>query len=363
MSKKLMIEYVRSEIEKFGYKCLSEEYINNKTKLELECDKSHQYEVTWANFHTGWRCPYCVGLKKKTTEEIKKYVESFGYKCLSEEYINSKSKLDIQCDKGHQYRVTWDSIQQGKRCSICSGKKKKTIEEIIEYVESFGYKCLSNKYINANVKLELQCDTGHTYKGSWSILQRGKRCPYCAGLKKKTIEEIKGYIRKFRYKCLSDNYKNCMSKLIIKCDKGHIYKSPWSRFQQGHRCPYCTIENKSGENHYNWKNYTEEDRKNFILYRNEVTQLTNINYKKYFYLVNPNNFRRGRNKYHLDHIYSVIDGFNNNVDPDIITSPINLCMLTEYENISKHGISHITLEQLYDLYNQFIEEEKQTCPL
>jgi len=74
------------------------------------------------------------------------------------------------------------------------------------------------------------------------------------------------------------------------------------------------------------------------------------------FLINPNNLKRGRNKYHLDHIYSIIDGFSNNVSPEIISSPINLRMLTENENIVKNGTSHMTLEQLYNLYEQFMRE-------
>jgi len=355
-NKKKTIEEIKIYVESFGYRCLSKEYIGAFHKLKLECNKGHIYEVTWSSFQQGSRCPICAGLKKKTIEEIKIFIDSFGYRCLSKEYINCKTKLKLECNKGHQYKGSWTHFRRGERCPVCAANNQtKTIEEIKRYIESFGYKCLSKEYTNNYTKLELECCEGHQYKAIWAVFQQGNRCPYCAG-KNKTIEEIKLYIESFNYKCLSEEYINSKTKLELQCDKGHQYEATWNNFRQGVRCPYCALENKSGENHPNWKNYTEEDRKNIDSYKREITQLSNINYKRYKYIINPNKLKRGRNQYHVDHIYSVIDGFNNSVSPEIIASPVNLRMLGENENIVKNGNSHMTLEQLYNLHEQFMRE-------
>jgi hypothetical protein len=50
-------------------------------------------------------------------------------------------------------------------------------------------------------------------------------------------------------------------------------------------------------------------------------------YKKYKDIINPYNLERDRDKYHVDHIYSISDGFLNSVPPYIISSPVNLQML------------------------------------
>jgi len=42
--------------------------------------------------------------------------------------------------------------------------------------------------------------------------------------------------------------------------------------------------------------------------------------------------------------------------PEVIASPVNLQMLTENANVVKHSTSHMTLEQLYNLYEQFNNE-------
>jgi len=124
-SLKLSIEYVKEKTREFaeGYECISNEYVNNHTKLKFICPSAHQFFASWNSFVSS-RCPYCAGVKKKTIEEVNEYVKKFGYKCLSEKYVNSKGKLEIMCDKGHIYKTTWGNIQDGCRCSICEIENK-----------------------------------------------------------------------------------------------------------------------------------------------------------------------------------------------------------------------------------------------
>jgi len=228
--------------------------------------------------------------------------------------------------------------------------RKFTLEYVKSEIVKFDYKCLSDIYVNNKTKLELECDKGHKYEATWANFLKKARCPHCNNNdSKKTIEEVKLYIESFDYKCLSEEYKGALYKLKLECNKGHKYKVVWHYFKSGNRCPICWMESISGKNHYKWKNYTDEDRKNIELYRNEIMKLSNINYGKYYYYINPNNLERGRNKFHLDHIYSVIDGFNNNVDPDIMANPMNLQMLSESTNTTKNGKSYMTLARLYQI--------------
>ena len=47
-----------------------------------------------------------------------------------------------------------------------------------------------------------------------------------------------------------------------------------------------------------------------------------------------------------DHIYSISDGFKNNIDPRIISHPANCRLISHKENQRKHSNSSITLEEL-----------------
>jgi hypothetical protein len=99
--------------------------------------------------------------KKLTYQEVESYYNSFGYELLTTEYINNKTKLITKCPIGHVFEMLFNSFKNGYRCPICSKKKKKTIEEIKEYIESQGYQLLSKEYINSNTKLKLLCNKGH----------------------------------------------------------------------------------------------------------------------------------------------------------------------------------------------------------
>ena len=100
MSKKLTYEYVKEQIESVeGYKLLSKKYVNCGIKLKVQCNKSHNYEVTWNDFQKGCKCLYLFGNKKLTYEYIKEQIENVeGYKLLSNDYKNNHTE-DAQADQ------------------------------------------------------------------------------------------------------------------------------------------------------------------------------------------------------------------------------------------------------------------------
>ena len=70
--------------------------------------------------------------------------------------------------------------------------------------------------------------------------------------------------------------------------------------------------------------------------KNDLTSLENYN-------------RRGLLDFHLDHKYSITEGFRNGVPPKIIGSIHNLEFIHHLENVSKGTKCSITLEELYGL--------------
>jgi len=229
--------------------------------------------------------------------------------------------------------------------------KKLTIAEINKRVEKFGYKCLTleSEYKNNKQPLKFVCPKNHIWYGAYADFSQGKRCRQCGieyvhSLQKHTIEYVRKKVEKFGYKCLSREYNGAHdNSLKLQCPEGHIYTVSWTAFQGGKRCPHCYYFSRFKD-----YKYTE----NLKQYRSAVTQITEINYKKYYYLINPLNLKRGKD-WHLDHIYSVVDGFSNSVEPEVLSSPVNLRMLSAEDNISKNGSSAITKSQLYNWYNCF----------
>jgi very-short-patch-repair endonuclease/DNA-directed RNA polymerase subunit RPC12/RpoP len=234
---------IKEYIEQQGYVLLSKEYRGSKTSLNIQCPRGHQYGVTWTNFQQGYRCPKCKGEKlakerRLSLKKVEAFIRQQGYTLLSEKYKNASTKLEIQCNKGHQYQVIWINFKQGYRCPHCAGNAKLTYEQVKEYIETYGYFLLSETYKRADAKLSIQCPEGHRYKATWSSFRQGHRCPYCAG-QIVEYEQVKEYVKAHGYFLLSENYKNTHGKLLYQCPKGHQYQASWVSFQQGHRCSKC----------------------------------------------------------------------------------------------------------------------------
>lgn len=51
----------------------------------------------------------------------------------------------------------------------------------------------------------------------------------------------------------------------------------------------------------------------------------------------------------IDHMFSVYDGYKNEVPLNIISAPVNLRLVTEQENLRKHKNSIVTLNELYKM--------------
>jgi len=86
----------------------------------------------------------------------------------------------------------------------------------------------------------------------------------------------------------------------------------------------------------------EEMVDDFLRYKQKVWAET----KRNDLTILENYDRRSKLDYHLDHMYSIFEGFRNNVDPYIIGHIENLRMLPYKENLSKFNKCSITLNEL-----------------
>lgn len=80
-------------------------------------------------------------------------------------------------------------------------------------------------------------------------------------------------------------------------------------------------------------------------YYSKVWEITEASFRKHYNQINPNNVPRGH-EWHLDHKFSIAEGFRLDVDPEVIGSARNLEMLSAADNIRKKDACSITLEEL-----------------
>lgn len=161
-----------------------------------------------------------------------------------------------------------------------------------------------------------------------------------------TKEYISNYVKNYGYELLNkDDRNNKHTLLTLKCQNGHIFDMKWESFKRGNRCQECYYESLR-------RKWDIKDLEKYYEYRKIVNNLTNITYRKYKKIINPNNYKRNRYDYQLDHKFSILQGFKNNISPEIISSYVNLEMLPAYENESKQDKCSITKEQLMEMYNK-----------
>ena len=64
------------------------------------------------------------------------------------------------------------------------------------------------------------------------------------------------------------------------------------------------------------------------------------------------------NDNHLDHVFSIKEGFLNDIDPQIIAHVTNLKIIKSFDNCSKGSKCDKTIDQLFEDINKFNEEKK-----
>lgn len=193
-------------------------------------------------------------MKKHNYSFIKEQFEKEGCVLLSNSYINNSQKLEYICSKGHKHSIRWSNWAAGKRCPYCAGQGKPTIEFIRRTFIKEGYNLLTTKYVNNRQKLNYICPNGHRHSINWGNWVNGNRCPYCVGQGKPTIEYVLSEFEKAGYKLLTTKYINAHTKLNYICPEGHEHQISWSEwYNLSNRCPTCAVVNRSGKNSYNWK--------------------------------------------------------------------------------------------------------------
>ena len=94
------LEYFKNLAISKGGECLSVEYIACNKKLLFKCKHDHIWETKPQDLvnSNSW-CPKCSKTSKDDIELFKQIAIERGGECLSETYVNCKTKLSFKCVK------------------------------------------------------------------------------------------------------------------------------------------------------------------------------------------------------------------------------------------------------------------------
>lgn len=96
------------------------------------------------------------------------------------------------------------------------------------------------------------------------------------------------------------------------------------------------------------------DRTALQIYYNAVKLVTNENWYKEFLRINGEGPCKRNNTVHLDHIYSISEGFKNNIPPYVIGHWSNLRLLPKIENSSKGARCAKTIDELFTDFETWV---------
>lgn len=205
--------------------------------------------------------------EKLTYNYVKKVFKDAGCELLSDEYINSRIKLEYRCSCGNVSEILWHNFKKGHRCNKCGSKKtaekqKLTFEFVYNYFKEHGCELLEKEYIDNKIKMEYKCSCENISKICFHHFQDGCRCEKCGLEKRKfSFEFIKKYFEDNGCELLENKYINCGTKMNYICSCGNMSEIIFNSFRQGHKCKKCGIERISGKNNYNYNyNLTDEER-------------------------------------------------------------------------------------------------------
>lgn len=167
---------IKSIITERGGEIVSDKILNSTTKIKVRCKNDHEFEITPNRIQQKRWCKEC---RRTSFKMINDFVSNKGGKVYGK-HNNMQSKLQFTCELGHEWIATPANIMlKGTWCPTCAGVSKISIEEFRFIAESYGGKCLSQNYKNQQEKLEFICKNNHNWFAAAKHIKAGHWCAKC----------------------------------------------------------------------------------------------------------------------------------------------------------------------------------------
>jgi len=209
--KKTLLDAQNLALSKKG-ECLSDTYVNNYTNLTWRCAKGHTWTARYSSISSnGSWCPHCL---KSTIEEMQKIAALKKGFFLDEIYVNSHTKHNWKCIKGHVWQQYPPEIKAGRWCPICTKENP-----IIKYGLILNKENIREIRIQNILKLILHYTTQQKLAAALNV-SRIRIVHYKKGLigerASRNIEKTLGlpdkYMDEFHEKFILDKNICCISK-------------------------------------------------------------------------------------------------------------------------------------------------------
>lgn len=119
-----------------GGRCLSDTFVDFKSDLSWSCAVGHIWTSKPSIIHSDHWCPECAILNTRhTLDDCIVFAKNRGGMCLGLEYVNNRSKLEWECEFGHRWNQCFRDIKRGKWCPECTySKTQRLLAQICESI-------------------------------------------------------------------------------------------------------------------------------------------------------------------------------------------------------------------------------------
>lgn len=238
--------------EKYDYGKV--EYLNNHTKVIINCPYHGNFEQIPNSHLIGRGCPKCSGnVRLNDKIFIQRAIEFHGekYDYSQATYNSGKSKVKIICPVHGPFEQIAEAHLKGNGCRKCSTKLKLTTESFIEqskkiHGEKYDYSLV--KYSGSAGKVKIICPQhGLFEQQAKSHIRRGSGCIYCAG---KAVVTKSDFIKRAtvkhgtKYDYSAMNYIDFSTDVAIRCQVHGIFMQNPRSHAGGYGCPLCGIAHR-----------------------------------------------------------------------------------------------------------------------
>ena len=178
-------------------------YKNSHTKIEFRCKEGHKWITTPSNVLAGKTCLTCANIQsslrqRKSHEQFVKELKNIHPDItVIGEYVNSNTKIEFMCSKGHIWKSAPSNLLSGCSCPFCKGEKIsalkfKTHEQFLGEVLELGIDVtVLGTYHSAREHILCRCNKcNHEWMITPNNLLRGFGCPKCKKSKgEQAVEE------------------------------------------------------------------------------------------------------------------------------------------------------------------------------
>lgn len=204
-----------------------------------------------------------------------------------------------------------------------------------------------SEYQKSHGIVNAECtDCGNFWSPKAYSIMQGHGCSVCRGGGKTwTQEQYAMRLKKVHNGkiIVIDDYVDSATHIFHRCQAGHEWKATPRTIAGGTGCPDCVqVRMIAGR-------YADQTKYEFT---ERARALTRAVYKRFSHLINPENLRRGRKDYVIDHKMSIAECYYNPKelkDPirlEELCHPANLEMLHYKVNLSKMTKCSITASEL-----------------